>query len=147
MKIRAVLSVFWDFLKSGLVITDSLLQTQDSHAISEWMKLVSHLHVTLQSLDQEVLHFPFLSLKKGKRHHEAGELKDWLDMQHLKETAGLYFFVKCSAILLLPCRTFNISSVCCTAKKAEQLKLHRKRIQLKKLNWLLHPASWGSHCE
>lgn len=68
-------------------------------------------------------------------------------MQHLKKIAGLYFFVKCSAILLLPCRTLNIICVCCTTRKEEQLKLHRKRIQLKKLNWLLHPSSVESHCE
>lgn len=44
-----------------IFIMDSLLQTQDRHATSKWMKLISHLHVAHKSLAQEVLHFPSLS--------------------------------------------------------------------------------------
>lgn len=50
----------------------------------------------------------------------------WLDVQPLKIIV-LHFLVKCSAILLLPCRTLSISSVCCTTEKAGQLKLPRRK--------------------
>lgn len=51
-----------------IFIMDSLLQTQDRHATSKWMKMVSHLHVTHKSLAQEVLHFPSLSFL-GKKEN------------------------------------------------------------------------------
>lgn len=53
---------------SQILFGHNRLQTQDRHAVSEWMKLVSHLHVTHKSLVQEVLHFPSLSFLRKKEN-------------------------------------------------------------------------------